>query len=766
MGRNKKKYFLNMRKRGKKKEIKEKEIKQFQEPQNKFFVNGEFNVEKLQYVQLMDEMVDFPENVAVIGMLVGISRRILDGNNPEKQSRTPYIFHMTDFTIPAFIPADFFNNRNFGRKELHNKTYDIRVFQPGFDKICRVIKRDLNPFVRYFKLYSDTAYHCDKNGVLERIETMSREDLQYYYLDRFNIWLELEAQVYLFKGEKELSHLTHFVYIPPENLEVSLNHIHQNRIWLMFKAAYEKTGMFKNIFQNNNQRFETIEIDDDDDDDDYDDQSFESVPPPSNLFEDHGSSNYSYNNSGLGESTQVIDNTQANSSPENYDVPSVSNNQVKKRLRFSDQVYSNDTQQGGDFWDQDDGSGSNTDVAEEPWVSDDDSSVVFNNQSSKRRKTIRFESSSSESEEEDQTSIVKNEVKREVKEEAEAKNENEKEIETEEVERKNLEETLQKEVQQESRHNEKESITNAVQVNGVDVNGTSQPDILAEEETTLELEEEEQANEEPDLNEKIEHIQKENKQQVNQVGNSNVSNAVSIVNNKEQVTYNSNERINETKLINDEQSNDKKDEVIKENLRVDENIPSQLMTQEISSTSKESEERNENENENENESDNSNHETNENNTQQDVELMNRLGRKRFKNIEYKLLTELSYLDFRYQPQYVIVKNIEIVTEFQNYIYIISETETRYKRIKLRIKDENNNTLVIYVQNDDLLKFLQIDDRGYSFFDDIEDTIKEKIKNKYKDGKEEYFGMIISAKEVFPNIRKWFWEYSSERKIEE
>ena len=146
--------------------------------------------------------------------------------------------------------------------------------------------------------------------------------------------------------------------------------------------------------------------------------------------------------------------------------------------------------------------------------------------------------------------------------------------------------------------------------------------------------------------------------------------------------------------------------------------------------------------------------------------MNRLGRKRFENIEYKLLTELSYLDFRYQPQYVIVKNIEIVTEFQNYIYIISETETRYKRIKLRIKDENNNTLVIYVQNDDLLKFLQIDDRGYSFFDDIEDTIKEKIKNKYKDGKEEYFGMIISAKEVFPNIRKWFWEYSSERKIEE
>lgn len=763
MGRNNKKYFLNMRKRGKKKEIKEKEIKQFQEPQNKFFVNGEFNVEKLQYVQLMDEMVDFPENVAVIGMLVGISRRILDGNNPEKQSRTPYIFHMTDFTIPAFIPADFFNNRNFGRKELHNRTYDIRVFQPGFDRICRVIKRDLNPFVRYFKLYSDTAYHCDKNGVLERIETMSREDLQYYYLDRFNIWLELEAQVYLFKGEKELSHLTHFVYIPSENLEVSLNHIHQNKIWLMFKAAYEKTGMFKNIFQNNNQRFETIEIDDDDDD--YDDQSFESVPPPSNLFADHGSSNYSYNNSGLGESTQVIDNTQANSSPENYDVPSVSNNQVKKRLRFSDQVYSNDTQQGGDFWDQDDGSGSNTDVAEEPWVSDDDSSVVFNNQSLKRRKTIRFESSSSESEEEDEISIVKNEVKREVKEETEAKNENEneREIETEEVERENLEETLQKEVQQESRHNEKESITNAVQVNGVDVNGTSQPDILAEEETTLE-EEEEQANEEPDLNEKIE--QKENKQQVNQVGNSNVSNAVSIVNNKEQVTYNSNERINETKLINDKQSNDKKDEVIKENLRVDENIPSQLMTHEISSTSKESEESNENENENENENDNSNHENNENNTQQDVELMNRLGRKRFENIEYKLLTELSYLDFRYQPQYVIVKNIEIVTEFQNYIYIISETETRYKRIKLRIKDENNNTLVIYVQNDDLLKFLQIDDRGYSFFDDIEDTIKEKIKNKYKDGKEEYFGMIISAKEVFPNIRKWFWEYSSERKIEE
>jgi hypothetical protein len=195
-------------------------------------------------VESVSDIIGLPPRVLVMGLLLGISR--CRREPASKQKNVTYVFHFTDFTTPPNDLTDYFEYRNFGRNGLRNLTYDVQVFPAQFRHICAIVGKNLDPYVRYYKYYVGEVSYYDANGNPWDYE---RDDLNFYYLDRMNIWLQMWVKAKVFHNIREYTVQNWVVQYPENQLQEILKKVGKPEVWNKFMDIYEDVGLFHNVFK-------------------------------------------------------------------------------------------------------------------------------------------------------------------------------------------------------------------------------------------------------------------------------------------------------------------------------------------------------------------------------------------------------------------------------------------------------------------------------------------------------------------------------------
>jgi hypothetical protein len=140
-------------------------------------------------------------------------------------------------------------------------------------------------------------------------------------------------------------------------------------------------------------------------------------------------------------------------------------------------------------------------------------------------------------------------------------------------------------------------------------------------------------------------------------------------------------------------------------------------------------------------------------------LGNRKRNKKF-DIHYSLISELKEYD-NYLPQFIIINRIEVYQKYDSYVYSDNNRNWRIKSVKLKVFDENGESLIIYIKDYNLLNFVGLDRTSYDYIEDLNIGIQTKLSERELGFKEQFMGMIIKRSTTYPGVWKWTYEYSTE-----
>ncbi|KAG0688709.1 Dual specificity tyrosine-phosphorylation-regulated kinase 1A [Pichia californica] len=200
--------------------------------------------------------------IKVIGMILGISRT--RPYKPKDNGR-PYTIHVIDFSIPKMKQNGYFEGRDFNRRELLNKTFDIIMFENNFDILNEIILKEydinLKDKVRYYKLDKKYEYLYEdqwdiyeakdvylKLGILDDEDIIKRRDKKYFLLEDKHIWICVGVNEHNYNGICELRSYNQMRVLKNDMLQSSMIDNGLKWLWDSFYKFYGKTDVFEDIF--------------------------------------------------------------------------------------------------------------------------------------------------------------------------------------------------------------------------------------------------------------------------------------------------------------------------------------------------------------------------------------------------------------------------------------------------------------------------------------------------------------------------------------
>ena len=222
--------------------------------QNQFTINNNYQSKD---VTRISELPDYPVDETIVGLLLGVSRN----RPPSKVTNSPYTLHMTDFSESRFNFQEYFDGRDFKRRELENKTFDIVTFPAVFEAITKDVKDivDLRGKVRYYKFQNGRPYYEDewnredldvlylKLGIENKL---AKKDLgiDYWLLDKFHIWIKVRIRGKRYNEKMELVCMNNFYVIPELILQRELRACGQQQVWEEFVRVYNHKDLLDEDF--------------------------------------------------------------------------------------------------------------------------------------------------------------------------------------------------------------------------------------------------------------------------------------------------------------------------------------------------------------------------------------------------------------------------------------------------------------------------------------------------------------------------------------
>lgn len=177
-------------------------------------------------------------------MILGISRNTNGYDHDIEHCKSPYILHVTDFSIPSFQTPDFFNGRDFNNESLDNRTYDITIFPASFGALCEAVKHDidLKKHVRCFRYF-------DSRPVYEDETRPGSHDRRPWILEQSHIWIVMKVKSKIYGEALELVCMNSFSVVDINRLKGYLRECKKTVVWNRFKHIYGRTRVFDDIFE-------------------------------------------------------------------------------------------------------------------------------------------------------------------------------------------------------------------------------------------------------------------------------------------------------------------------------------------------------------------------------------------------------------------------------------------------------------------------------------------------------------------------------------
>lgn len=222
--------------------------------QNQFTINNNY---RSKSVTRISELPDYPVDETIVGLLLGVSRN----RPPSKAMNYPYTLHMTDFSDSRFKFPQYFDGRDFKKKELQHKTFDVVTFPAVFDTISKDVRDivDLHGKVRYYKFQNGRPYYEDewnqedldvlylKLGIENKLAGKEL-GIDYWLLDKFQIWIKVRIRGKRYKEQMELVCMNNFYVIPELILQRELRSYGQQWVWEEFVRVYNHKDLLDEDF--------------------------------------------------------------------------------------------------------------------------------------------------------------------------------------------------------------------------------------------------------------------------------------------------------------------------------------------------------------------------------------------------------------------------------------------------------------------------------------------------------------------------------------
>lgn len=194
---------------------------------------------------LSTKLNEFCTDVSVIGMLVGISRKL--STNSRKQYDQPYILHLTDLQEPDISVTNgydpYFEN-DYGYPGIEKRVYHVTMFRACFDKLRESVFKevDLKEHVRYF------TYECGRREYADNFDGTKKTAAYAKELQSLHLWLINRVKSKVYSGNLELTCKNAFRYVPIEEVKPVLRKYNMLAVWKKFEEFYGATEVFDDIF--------------------------------------------------------------------------------------------------------------------------------------------------------------------------------------------------------------------------------------------------------------------------------------------------------------------------------------------------------------------------------------------------------------------------------------------------------------------------------------------------------------------------------------